>query len=347
MANQNSDSKSNKQKAAKIKKIISTTIVIIICLYWVYLRFQEMQNGTSENTGTANTTVSQESGAKGGDYSLPEGFSLDDVPYYYGDAVIKINGNKPFFTQSEIDWAKNKGAFEYYGKLDSLGRCTIAYDCVGKETMPARGEKRGDISSIHPSGWHQARYDCVDSETVMTRAHLAGFMLSAENANAQNLITGTRYLNSDAMLPYEEEVANWLDYHKDKHVLYRVTPWFNGNDLMADGILMEAYSLEDNGASIQYCVYVYNVQPGVKFNYSTGYSQYSGIFFDTKGESIITDGISLKGFGINLETNTIHEKSCQAYKSLNSSDKSEFMGDKAMVKQWPNMGYKLCSECMK
>lgn len=276
---------------------------------------------------------------------LPKGFSLNDIPYYYGDGVIEVNGNVPYFTRAEIELAE-QGPFEYYGALDSLGRCTVAFDCVGRETMPG-GTKRGNISSIHPSGWKQARYDCVDSETVMTRAHLAGYMLSSENANKCNLITGTRYMNSYTMLPYEEQVANWLDHNRGKHVLYRVTPWYEGTNLMADGILMEAYSVEDSGRSIQYCVYVYNVQPGLKFTYATGASRYSGIFFDTKGETVVTDGINLGTFGMDLTSDTIHSPKCSKFAELDDIDKVLFSGDREMKIEWSSMGYHLCKDCMK
>ena len=276
---------------------------------------------------------------------FPAGFNISDLPYYYGDGVIEVNDNVPFFTEEELELA-DCGSFEYYGPLDKLGRCTVAFDCLSGDTMPGR-TKRGSISEIHPSGWKQARYDCVDSETVMTRAHLVGYMLSSENANKQNLITGTRYMNSDTMLPYEELVADWLDRNSRKHVLYRVTPCFEDDNLMADGILMEAISVEDRGRSIQYCVYVYNVQPGVQFDYKTGRSEYSGIFFDTKAESVVTDGIKFGTYGLDLMTYTVHTTKCSKFSKLDEADKSVFQGDRSMQKYWPSMGYTLCSECLK
>lgn len=296
-------------------------------------------NGNLIDTSNHLTSVKKPSDV------LPAGFSLDDIPYYYGEGVLEINGNVPYFTEAEIELAK-QGTFEYYGPLDKLGRCTVAFDCLGRETMP-NGEKRGSISSIHPSGWQQARYDCVDSETVMTRAHLAGYMMSSENANEQNLISGTRYMNSDTMLPFEEDAANWLDRNSGKHLLYRVTPWYDGDNLMADGILMEAMSVEDNGHGIQYCVYVYNVQPGLHFNYATGRSQYSGVFFDTNAESVITDGIRLGTYGLDLTNNTIHTTKCTLFASLDSLDKVQFSGDRSMQDEWPSIGYHLCPQCLR
>ena len=274
----------------------------------------------------------------------PEGFDLSDVPYYYGEGVIEINNNVPFFTDAELELAE-QGSFEYYGDLDRLGRCTVAFDCLSSDTMP-HNTKRGSISSIHPSGWKQARYDCVDSETVMTRAHLAGYMLSSENANEQNLITGTRYMNADTMLPYEESVADWLDRHPYEHVLYRVTPWFEDDNLMADGILMEAWSVEDWGDSICFCVYVYNVQPGLQFNYKTGRSEYSGIFFDTGSDTVVTTGLQLKKYGLDLNTYTVHSLKCTQYKQLETGEKAEFSGDVSMKRYWPSLGYTLCPHCL-
>ena len=277
---------------------------------------------------------------------LPQGFSYSDVPEYYGAKYAVINGNIPFFTQSEYALAL-QGAFEYYGPLDSLGRCTVAFDCLGRETMPASGTKRGDISSIHPSGWKQARYDCVDSETVMTRAHLAAYILSSENANERNLVSGTRYMNSDTMLEFEDDARYYIYDHNNKHVLYRVTPVFNGNELMPRGLLMEAASVEDLGIGLSYCVYIYNVQPGLTFNYSNGKSQYTGIFFDTDSDTVITDDIDLASYGLDTSTNTIHSPFCSVFAEVPAADRTGFSGDRTMQTDWTKLGYKLCSTCMK
>ena len=289
---------------------------------------------------TSNFLVSVHSSSE----VLPKGFSFQDFPSFSGQAVVIVNNNVPFFTPEEIALAK-QGTFEYYGELDSRGRCTVAFDCLGKDTMPAYGQKRGSISSIHPTGWKQARYDCVDSETVMTRAHLAGYMLSSENANPNNLITGTRYMNADTMLPYEESTADYLDHHSSGRVLYRVTPCFRGSNLMAEGILMEAMSVEDLGKSHQYCVFVYNIQPGLNFRYSNGASSYVGIFFDVKSDTVVTDGLKLKTYGMEFSTQTIHTKNCSKYNALPASDKASFYGDSAMKSEWPSLGYHFCS-CM-
>ena len=353
------------QKKPDFRKIRNSVVLaafLLLTVYYCYLRFQEQQGNQPPSQGIAyqlageNGEVRYDANGNLIDTSnflisvnnsgevLPKGFSFSEIPSFRGQSVITLNNNVPFFTAEEITLAK-QGSFEYYGELDSRGRCTVAFDCLGKDTMPARGQKRGSISSIHPTGWKQARYDCVDSETVMTRAHLAGYMLSSENANPNNLITGTRYMNADSMLPYEESTAEYLDRHPNGHVLYRVTPCFRGTDLMAEGILMEAISVEDLGKSHQYCVFVYNVQPGLSFRYASGASLYTGIFFDTDAETVVTDDLQLETYGMEFSSNTIHTKSCSAYTALPASDKGSFYGDSAMKSQWSSLGYQLCS-CM-
>lgn len=192
-----------------------------------------------------------------------------NIPAYSGQPYAVINNNVPYFDEED----KQVKSFESYSNLDSLGRCGVAYACVSRELMPT--EERGEIGSIKPSGWNQAKYEgIVDSNPpyLYNRCHLIAYCLTAENANEKNLITGTRYLNIKGMLPFEEQVARYLDMH-DNHVLYRVTPIFEGNNLVASGVLIEAYSVEDEGAGICFCVYCYNVQPGVKIDYKTGESK--------------------------------------------------------------------------
>ena len=189
------------------------------------------------------------------------------IPDYSGDATIEINGNVPFF--SEEDKVRTD-AFETYSELDTLGRCGVAYANICQELMPT--EERGNIGSVKPTGWVQNKYPDIITESpsyLYNRCHLIAFCLAGENANEQNLITGTRYMNTTGMLPYEEEVANYVD-STGNHVLYRVTPIFEGDNLLASGVLMEAYSVEDQGAGIQFCVYAYNVQPGISIDYATG-----------------------------------------------------------------------------
>jgi len=194
-----------------------------------------------------------------------------DIPSFSGQAYIEINGNLPFFDEEDL---QNAGqSFEEYSNLDLLGRCGVAYANIGRDLMPTKD--RGDIGSVKPSGWKQAKYEgVIDSNPpyLYNRCHLIAHCLTAEDANEKNLITGTRYMNVKGMLPFEEEVARYLDSY-DHHVLYRVTPIFDGFNLLANGVLMEAYSVEDEGRGICFCIYCYNIQPGIEINYLTGDSR--------------------------------------------------------------------------
>ena len=189
-----------------------------------------------------------------------------EVPAYSGASYVEINGNIPFFKEAD----ETTESFEYYSDLDFLGRCGVAFANISREIMPT--EERGQIGMVKPSGWHTVKYpEVIEDLYLYNRCHLIGYQLTGENANEKNLITGTRYMNVEGMLPFENLVA---DYVKEtgNHVLYRVTPRFTDQNLVADGVLMEAYSVEDTGAGIQFCVFVYNVQPGIEIDYATGES---------------------------------------------------------------------------
>ena len=186
---------------------------------------------------------------------------------YSGSPFVEVNGNVPYFKEKEY----TTEPFETYSELDSLGRCGVAYANIGKDLMPT--EERGEIGMIKPSGWHTVKYpEVIEDLFLYNRCHLIGYQLSGENANVQNLITGTRYMNVEGMLPFENEVAGYVRA-TGNHVLYRVTPVFTGDNLVAEGVMMEAYSVEDEGKGVQFCVFVYNVQPGIQINYATGESK--------------------------------------------------------------------------
>lgn len=204
--------------------------------------------------------------------------SMADIPEYNGQAYIAINNNIPEFDQEDM----TQTSFEQYSELDELGRCGVAFANVGQDLMPT--QERGSISQVKPSGWQSVQYDIVDGKYLYNRCHLIGYQLTAENANKQNLITGTRYLNIEGMLLFENMVA---DYVKEtgNHVLYRVTPIFEGNDLVARGVQMEGYSVEDQGESICFHVFAYNVQPGIVIDYSTGES-----YLEEDGDSLPEQG---------------------------------------------------------
>ncbi len=196
-----------------------------------------------------------------------EPVNLNDIPAYSGKPYIYINNNMPNFTADELTTA----AYENYSELDSLGRCGVATASCGKEIMPQKGEERGSISSIKPSGWVQAKYDGISGGYLWNRCHLIGWQLSAENANKKNLITGTRYMNIEGMLLFENMVADYI-LETGNHVAYRITPIYKGNNLVCSGVQMEGYSIEDKGDGILFNVYCYNVQPGITINYATGES---------------------------------------------------------------------------
>lgn len=192
---------------------------------------------------------------------------LSEIPRFSGEAYVTLNQNIPGFTSEEKE---SREAFESYSDLDELGRCGTAYANICPETMPT--EERGEIGQIRPSGWQLVKYDIVEGKYLYNRCHLIAYQLAGENANEKNLITGTRYFNVSGMLPYENKVADYVR-ETGNHVLYRVTPVYQGEDLVAAGVRMEAYSLEDDGAGVCYNVFVYNCQPGISIDYATGESR--------------------------------------------------------------------------
>lgn len=194
-----------------------------------------------------------------------DAIALEEIPEFTDHAFVTINGGIPFFREEEL----TTESFEEFAELDELGRCGVTMACVGVDLMPT--EERGEIGHVKPSGWQSVKYDIVDGKYLYNRCHLIGFQLTGENANKCNLITGTRYLNIEGMLPFENMVA---DYVKEtgNHVLYRVTPIFEGDNLLAGGVVLEGLSVEDGGEDICFCVYAYNVQPGITIDYATGES---------------------------------------------------------------------------
>lgn len=259
-------------------------------------------------------------------------FSLSDVPKYKDQASVEVHGNKPYFTKKEKE---NTKSFENYHKLDKRGRCGVAYANVSPETMPT--EARGAIGSVKPTGWHTVKYNgVVDGNYLYNRCHLIAYCLTAENANKKNLITGTRYLNIEGMLPYETMVAKYVE-ETGNHVLYRVTPIFKGNNLLASGVLMEGYSVEDNGKGICYCVYAYNVQPGIKIDYKTGDSKLKSLNMDSS-----KDDTEKQTYIVNTNTKKFHKPSCASVKSMSERNKKKYNGYR---KNLINNGYEPCKNC--
>ena len=245
---------SRKRKNHKKQSVVISVILAIIAFIGAYynIDFSEFTIPTI----TEETTINE-----------PQiSFNLDEIPEFADEPYVIINENKPYFENSEYTLE----AFENYSELDSLGRCSVAYANICKDIMPT--EKRGEIGNVKPTGWHTVRYDdLIEGKYLYNRCHLIGYQLAGENANEKNLITGTRYLNVTGMLPFENEVADYVQ-ETNHHVLYRVTPIFEEENLVASGVEMEAYSVEDEGEGVCFNVYVYNNQPGIKIDYLTGES---------------------------------------------------------------------------
>ena len=260
-------------------------------------------------------------------------YDLSNIPDYDGKAYVELNGNVPEFSESEKTYSES---FEEYGKLDSLGRCTYAVSCIGKDLMPT--EKRGSIGSVKPSGWHISKYDFVDGKYLYNRCHLIGYQLTAENANERNLITGTRYLNIEGMLPFENDVADYIEI-TNNHVYYKVTPIFEGNNLVANGVQMQAYSVEDNGQGISFNVYCYNVQPGVAIDYATGDNQ---TVASSSVTSTSSDEADKKTYIVNTKTKKFHNPDCDGVKKMSSSNKKKYKGTRDSL---ISNGYSPCQKC--
>ena len=268
-------------------------------------------------------------------------FSLDDIPEYSGDAYVVLNDNIPDFPEADKG---STTAIEDYRPLDGLGRGGPAYANVCLETMPT--EKRGNIGQVKPSGWKTAKYDCVDGKYLYNRCHLIGYQLTAENANDKNLITGTRYLNTEGMLPFENMVADYIK-ETGNHVLYRVTPVYNGDNLVADGVQMEAMSVEDDGEGITYHVYCYNVQPGVGIDYATGESWLESTTSgsgstqkDTK--PVKQDTTKLTKYVLNTSTMKFHKPDCSGVEKMSKENRRSVKAKRESLIQ---QGYSPCGQC--
>lgn len=323
----------------------------------------EIQTAAETEIQAAAQVQSDDSKQKVVHTGTASAFNAADVPAYSGEPYTAVNNNEPYFTSDNL----TTEAFENYSELDALGRCGVAYANVCLETMPT--EKRGSISEVKPTGWHSVKYDNVDGKSLYNRCHLIGYQLTAENANQQNLITGTRYLNVDGMLPFENMVADYVK-ETDNHVLYRVTPIFTGDNLVADGVLMEGYSVEDEGDGICFCVYAYNVQPGITIDYATGDSWLSSEKGNSDsssgGNSAVSQSVADKSgtqqaavqtesvketsapvstgteYILNTNTKKFHYPSCSSVKQMKASNKKEYTGSRDdLIAQ----GYDPCKKC--
>lgn len=256
-----------------------------------------------------------------------EKISLDNIPEYSGEPYVVINDNEPYFDDLELT-AKS---YEFYSELDSLGRCGVVYACIGKDIMPV--EERGSIGQVKPTGWHTVKYDVVDGKYLYNRCHLIGYQLTGENANEKNLITGTRSMNVDGMLPFENMVADYIT-ETGNHVMYRVTPIFEGDNLLASGVLMEAESVEDDGEGILFNVYVYNVQEFIEIDYSNGGSCLKEETQETEKSDIT--------YVLNTNSKKFHCEDCSSVKKIKESNYDTYTGAREdLIKK----GYEPCSGC--
>lgn len=259
--------------------------------------------------------------------------SLENLPEFSDSAYVELNDNQPEFSDEE---KQDTQSFETYSELDSLGRCGVAFACIGQDLMPT--EDRESISQVKPTGWQTVKYDFVDGKYLYNRCHLIGFQLTGENANEKNLITGTRYMNVEGMLPFENMVADYIK-ETGNHVLYRVTPVFENQELVARGVQMEAWSVEDKGDGICYNVYVYNNQPGVAIDYATGKSEEMGEESSQQGESSqATEG----DYILNTSSRKFHLPDCPSVDKIKEKNKEEYHGSREdLIEQ----GYEPCQSC--
>lgn len=254
--------------------------------------------------------------------------SQDEIPQYSGEPYVVLGIGVPDFEENEL----TTECYESYAKLDYLGRCGVAAACIGQEIMP--DEERESIGQIKPSGWQISKYDFVDGKYLYNRCHLIGYQLTGENANEKNLITGTRCFNTEGMLPFENEVAEYVK-ETGNHVLYRVTPVFEGENLVASGVVMEAKSVEDDGEGVCFNVYVYNVQPGVEIDYLTGHNK-------PAGEIKEQDDGKINDYILNTNTKKFHALTCKNAKDIKPENRQKYSGTRKSV---TDMGYQPCGGC--
>ena len=323
----------------------------------------QTDSGKDSNTQSGTKVAAEDHSAEEKGSDSEAYVTVDDVPAYSGEPYVEVNDNQPEFTEEELTTV----SYEDYSELDELGRCQTAEACIGQDLMPT--EARESISSVKPTGWRNKSYDTVDGGYVYNRCHLIGFQLTGENANEENLITGTRYMNVEGMLPFEDEVAAYIE-ETDNHVMYRVTPVFEGDDLVASGVQMQAESVEDDGVGISFNVYVYNVQPYVVIDYKTGenwegdeIAEPEGKWADgteadpsdsksdskinAKTDSAATSKAEAKDtkeqtYILNKNTKKFHKPECSGAKKIKAKNKGEYTGSRQTL---IDEGYEPCGNC--
>lgn len=300
----------------------------------------QTDSGKDSNTQSGTKVAAEDHSAEEKGSDSESYVTVDDVPAYSGEPYVEVNDNQPEFTEEELTTV----SYEDYSELDELGRCQSAEACIGQDLMPT--EARESISSVKPTGWKNKSYDTVDGGYVYNRCHLIGFQLTGENANEENLITGTRYMNVEGMLPFEDEVAAYIK-ETDNHVMYRVTPVFEGDDLVASGVQMQAESVEDDGVGISFNVYVYNVQPYVVIDYKTGENWEGDEIAEPEGKW--ADGTEAEPsdtkeqmYILNKNTKKFHKPECSGAKKIKAKNKGEYTGSgQTLIDE----GYEPCGNC--
>lgn len=323
----------------KINKVLNKIIVLLLIAL--------MLSGCSEADALRTSTVLNDNSVTDESGYHPKAPVIDwidnlEIPEWSGKPYVEINGNFPLFDTENL----STDTYEIYYNLDSLGRCTLADAIVGPETMPV--EKRGNISMIKPTGWHTDKYSFVNGESLYNRCHLIAYYLGAENANPYNLVTGTRYMNEDGMNDFENLVG---DYMKEtgNHVRYRVTPKWTGDNLICDGLLVEAYSIEDDGDDVCFCIYAYNVQPGVVIDYKTGdnYAEDGNgkteqNNYKPSGSSYTTDEDVYGDYVLNTKKKKFHRPECDGAQTMNQENRKDYSGSRnALIED----GYTPCQSC--
>lgn len=301
---------------------------------------RQTDSGKDSNTQSGTKVAAEDHSAEEKGSDSESYVTVDDVPAYSGEPYVEVNDNQPEFTEEELTTV----SYEEYSELDELGRCQSAEACIGQDLMPT--ETRESISSVKPTGWKNKSYDTVDGGYVYNRCHLIGFQLTGENANEENLITGTRYMNVEGMLPFEDEVAAYIK-ETDNHVMYRVTPVFEGDDLVASGVQMQAESVEDDGVGISFNVYVYNVQPYVVIDYKTGENWEGDEIAEPEGKW--ADGTEAEPsdtkeqmYILNKNTKKFHKPECSGAKKIKAKNKGEYTGSRQTL---IDEGYEPCGNC--
>lgn len=304
-----------------MEKRIAVILALLLCLFMTGCISQEQTGGQTNFIGQAAEITAED---------------------YNGEPYMEINGNEPDFTEEELQTE----SYEEYSDLDALGRCGTAQACIGTDLMPT--EKRGSIGQVKPTGWHLVKYDNVDGKYLYNRCHLIGYQLTGENANEKNLITGTRYMNVEGMLPFEDLVADYVE-ETDNHVLYRVTPVYQGDNAVASGVQIEAESVEDGGQGISYNVFVYNVQPDITIDYKTGESWKSDepqnplTENEQNTQTSTANGNMTSGtYIINTNTGKFHDPTCSSVDDMKRQNRKDYTGTRdGLIEQ----GYEPCGRC--